>query len=103
MATPMVMPMTNLLSFFFMLYAMRSCSAKWRGIDAFTQGRPVSQRALEFGRRVVSVDGWKHAEVYGPNYKETAAIIKVSNSTLRKWCDRIRDRYGPDSKTAVAL
>ena len=29
--------------------------------------------------------------------------MKVSTSTLRKWRDRIRDRYGPDGKTALAL
>ena len=44
-----------------------------------------------------------HAEVHGPNDQEIAAIMHVSISTLRKWRDRIRERYGPDGKTALAL
>jgi len=44
-----------------------------------------------------------HAHPKDYTYKEIAAIMKVSTSTLRKWRDRIRDRYGPDGKTALAL
>jgi hypothetical protein len=29
--------------------------------------------------------------------------MHISISTLRKWRDRIRDRYGPHGKTALAL
>ncbi len=39
----------------------------------------------------------------GYTYKEIAAIMHISISTLRKWRDRIRDRYCPHGKTALAL
>ncbi|MEZ4737919.1 MAG: hypothetical protein R2818_00805 [Flavobacteriales bacterium] len=60
-----------------------------------TDGLDLSPRMREYLRL--------HAHPKDYTYKEIAAKMKVSTSNLRKWRDRIRDRYGPDGKTALAL